>query len=193
METFYTYLWLREDGTPYYAGKGKGDRGFIRQNHHVRPPVDLARIITQEWPSESDAFVAERFLIAYYGRNDLGTGCLRNLTDGGEGMSGYKHTPETRQKLSVLSQGQIPWNKGKVSSEETCRRLSAAHKGKTLSVEIRRKISESMKGRPVSEATRNKSRESNLKTWADEKLRRTVGQVNKGRVPWNKGRVICPN
>jgi hypothetical protein len=60
---FYTYLWLREDGTPYYVGKGKGDRGFISDGHRVSRPKDRERIIVQEWPSEKDAFEAERFLI----------------------------------------------------------------------------------------------------------------------------------
>jgi hypothetical protein len=79
---FYTYLWLREDGTPYYVGKGKGDRGFISKGHSVRCPKDSARLIVQEHPSETDAFAAEEFLIAYYGRKDVGTGCLLNRTDG---------------------------------------------------------------------------------------------------------------
>jgi hypothetical protein len=80
-EIFYTYLWLREDGTPYYVGKGK-DRRAIRKGS----PKDLDCILIQEFPSEQDAFAAEVFLIDYYGRKDLGTGCLRNRTSGGEGV-----------------------------------------------------------------------------------------------------------
>ena len=87
---FYTYLWLREDGTPYYVGKGSGSRAYTSWAHGVHKPAYKNRILVQEFPTEKDAFAAEIFLIAYYGRLDLGTGCLRNLTDGGEGPSGVK-------------------------------------------------------------------------------------------------------
>jgi hypothetical protein len=83
---FYTYLWLRKDGTPYYVGKGCGKRAWQSTPRH-RPPNDVSRILIQEFPSEKDAFTAERFLIAYYGRKDLRAGILINLTDGGEGLS----------------------------------------------------------------------------------------------------------
>jgi hypothetical protein len=84
---FYTYLWLRGDGTPYYVGKGSGKRAFTSGAHGVHRPKDTGRIILQEHSSEEDAFCAEIFLIAYYGRKDTGVGCLRNRTDGGEGLS----------------------------------------------------------------------------------------------------------
>ena len=185
---FYTYLWLREDGTPYYAGKGKGNRAFTTDNHIVHVPVDFTRIILQEWLSEEDAFEAEKFLIVYYGRVDLGTGCLRNLTDGGEGVVGHRHIVETRQKLRELNLGKTPWNKGKIASEEARRHQSEAHKGQTVSEERRLEIIKNLIGRPVSKETRNKSRESNLRTWANKDLRRKVGEANKGRVPWIKGK-----
>ena len=38
------------------------------------------------------------FVIAFYGRINNDTGCLANLTDGGEGMSGWVPSEETRQK-----------------------------------------------------------------------------------------------
>jgi len=80
---FYTYLWLREDGTPYYAGKGRGNRAFIRHSHRFPPPPN-DRILIQEFSTEMDALSAEKFLISYYGREDEGTGSLLNLTDGGD-------------------------------------------------------------------------------------------------------------
>src|SRR5271166_1977590 len=81
---FYTYLWLREDGTPYYVGKGKGRRAFVSQGHTVKRPKQRERIVVYPAESEADAFETEIALIWYYGRKDLGMGCLRNLTDGGD-------------------------------------------------------------------------------------------------------------
>ena len=80
---FYTYLWLRYDGTPYYVGKGKKQRAYVSRLYH-RPPKDRKFIIVQEFASDEDALFAECFLIALFGRKDLSEGCLINLTDGGE-------------------------------------------------------------------------------------------------------------
>lgn len=103
---FYTYLWLREDGTPYYAGKGKGRRAYIA--HAIGSPPTKERIVIYPAQSEQDAFATEKALIWYYGRKDLGTGCLRNFTDGGEGASGASNhkaldmTGKTFGRLTVL-------------------------------------------------------------------------------------------
>jgi hypothetical protein len=144
METFYTYLWLREDGTPYYVGKGKGKRGFISAGHSYHRPKDSTRIITQEWPSESDAFVAEKFLISYYGRMDLGTGLLANRTDGGDGTSGYRWTQDHKDKISISHQG-------KKRSKTHCRNISKSMMGNTRTLgikysdKVREKVSIAMK------------------------------------------------
>ena len=118
MKTFYTYLYLREDGTPYYVGKGSGYRAFSK-NHRTPPPKDKNLILLQEFPDAKTAQEAEIFLISLYGRTDAGTGCLRNLTDGGEGgfgnrnSVGRKHSMETRLRISAAKKD---------------RPLSAAHK-----------------------------------------------------------------
>ena len=100
-----TYQWLREDGSPYYVGKGSGSkRALISAGHTVRRPKDSTRILIQYWPDGATAKAYEIYLIDFWGRLDLGTGCLRNRTDGGEG---FNHTvsAETRQKISESKRG----------------------------------------------------------------------------------------
>lgn len=96
--------------TPYYIGKGKDQRAW--QNHNRSNganllPKDKSRIqIIAHRLSESEAHLLETRLIKKYGRIDLGTGILRNLTDGGDGISGLIQSPETIQKRVEKTKGQ---------------------------------------------------------------------------------------
>jgi hypothetical protein len=181
---FYTYLWLREDGTPYYAGKGHGKRGFLSDGHRVRRPVDREGIITQDFETEADAFEAERFLIAYYGRTDIGTGRLANLTDGGEGPSGLKFSAESLVKLRNSHLGlkqtaesirkRVNAHKGRKNSEATIAKMKKAAIGRRNSEESCRKMSEAKRGKTGhkhSEATRAKLRVIASAREANKRLR----------------------
>jgi len=96
---FYTYAYLREDKTPYYIGKGKDNRCFIKsKTESVSPPKDKSRIIfLKQNLTEQEAFKHEKYMIAVFGRKDNGTGILRNLTDGGDGVSGYIPSESVRK------------------------------------------------------------------------------------------------
>jgi hypothetical protein len=98
MNEFYTYAYLREDRTPYYIGKGKGDRIYSTRRK-LKPPKEKSRIIfLKQNLTEEEAFKHEIYMIAVFGRKDLETGILRNLTDGGEGSSN-QGTPEQRSEI----------------------------------------------------------------------------------------------
>jgi len=187
---YYVYAYLREDGTPYYIGKGKGYRAFDYKRHRVKVP-NIERIVLCEINlTEIGSFAIERRLIRWYGRKDLGSGILRNLTDGGEGgalseetkskmseshkgekhhMWGKTHSDKTKLKISATNKGRFTGNTnpfyGRTHSDEVKMKLSKTHKNKIISQETRKKISDVHKGRIVSDETRKKMSESRKIWW----------------------------
>lgn len=122
-ERFYTYAYLRENRTPYYIGKGEGNRIYYKRKGEVRPPKDKSKIIfLKQNLLEEEAFKHEKYMIAVFGRKDLGTGILRNKTNGGEGICGYKHSKETRKKIGEIG-------RGRKCKEETRNKMSDANSG----------------------------------------------------------------
>ena len=87
MNDYYVYMYLREDGTPYYVGKGKGDRAYKTHRGVGKPPIDRIKLSHSNL-HEDKAYAIEKELIAKYGRQNNNTGILMNRTDGGYGNVG---------------------------------------------------------------------------------------------------------
>lgn len=87
--------------------------GLLADGH--KPEVFVIELVDEaEWQD------AERFWIAYF--RSLGAR-LVNITDGGEGVSGYRFSPERREEMRLRYTG-------RVFDEEWRRRISEAKKGK---------------------------------------------------------------
>ena len=174
------YLHRRMDTNEvFYVGIGvdkKRSNNKTRRNKYWKNIVNKHGYtveILHENISHDECREIEIDLIRKYGRKDLGTGSLCNLTDGGEGVLGLIVSDETKRKLSEI-------NKGKKVSDETRRKLSEMNKGekhpffgktgegnpffgRKHSEETLKKMSESAKGRKHSDETRRKMRETRRK------------------------------
>jgi len=176
MYIYYTYAYLRSKdsdtakaGTPYYIGKGKGNRAYQNHRYH-KPPNNKSKIVFFETNlSEIGALALERRLIAWYGRKDLGTGILNNLTGGGEGGSGRLASIQEREKARKAKLGieKSEAHKAKLrgpKSEEHKKNSANANRARCLGKPAHNKgISGPLKAIPKSEEHKANMRKPKVK------------------------------
>lgn len=148
----YVYRHIRLDkNEPFYIGIG-ADEDYKRAHEKcasrrsgfwtkiARKTEFLVEILIDDVDVET-AKAKEMEFIKLYGRKNLGTGPLCNLTDGGDGLINIVFTEQHRQRLSAA-------NRGKVYSLERRQRMSEQRKNNPIvyTEEIRKKLSESHKG-----------------------------------------------
>jgi hypothetical protein len=150
MLIYYVYAYLRKDSSPYYIGKGKELRAWNKSKGEVNPPIDPNRIVILESNlTELGAFALERRYIRWYGRKDLGTGILRNKTDGGEGAAGAVRTESTRKRISETLTGRPSSRKGKKGPP-------SPKKGKPSPLRGRTQDAETIKKRAFAKSDKNR-------------------------------------
>lgn len=106
-----------------------------------------------------------------------------NLTDGGEGCSGYNISDEIKKRLSEVNKGENNPFYGRHHSKETIEKL----KNRVITDEWRNKISEATKGRPSvfkgkhhTEEAKQKLREAHLGKKASEETKKKLSDKMKG-------------
>lgn len=163
MNDFYVYAWLRPCGAPFYIGKGRGRRSYDRRRNNLFDKIvrKIEReggkpIVTRisDGLAEDEAFELERVLIRRYGRRDNGTGILANLTDGGDGVSGWIPSVETRAKISAANKGKSK-NIGFKHSLESRAKMSESRTGRKHSKDTIMKLSARMMGNGYSRGSKH--------------------------------------
>jgi hypothetical protein len=209
---YYLYQLINpKTNQPFYIGVGKQNRNAscTREQQHIKEAVawsegrkinkpnrlkfnTILKILKEDqvkiktgpfFQNEQDAFTFEIDMIKKYGRRDLGTGVLTNLTDGGEGA--VNMSKQTRQKLSATLKGRPSPLKGRKLgpySAERRKAISEARKGYKMSEQQKEKL----RGR----TPWNKGMKFEYKERPNAKGRTTKNQWTKGHTPWNKGKTL---
>jgi hypothetical protein len=149
----YRYLDPRPDKNfcPIYVGKGNSKRARAHLGTRCHNPTlksIVAKIrktklnpiveIIGRFRDENDASRCEIDLIAQYGRRDLGTGTLCNLTDGGEGTSGLLGAAERGRQIMYRLHADPIWH------AKSIERLHRAHNSLEFKTVLTKRARQSM-------------------------------------------------
>ena len=151
MHNHFVYIYYDENNVPFYVGMGKGHRHLDhlkyaknaityraarnKLSHKLNKIIQMLEqgleptiVLASENLSSEAAKILEIQYIKSFGRRDLGTGTLTNLTNGGEGVVGRTTmvSPDgglvsilKEDKLAFEEQGYVHFNKNRKHSLET--------------------------------------------------------------------------
>lgn len=170
MDNYYVYLHIKADtGEPFYVGKGssKWNRCASKKNrnnywHNVVNKHGYNIIILEEDYDEKYISELEVYWICQFKSWGFK---LVNLTHGGEGISGFKHSEETRNKIKLKRANQI-------FTEETRRKLSEKSKGRIkTNASILKTIETKIKNNTLSISEEAKIKMSNAKKYGGHRAK----------------------
>ena len=188
----YIYKHIRKDTNEvFYIGIGSDStykRAYSKRgrNDHWKKLINKVGYVVEIIEDDIDwetACMNEIKLILEYGRTDLGTGCLVNKTDGGDGHK--NPSLETRLKISKGNKGKIISEEAKEAIRKSNKnieyKLSSEHLEKLTNSKIGKKYTEEhklnislsklgKKRKPFSEETKIKMREASIKRELQKRL-----------------------
>jgi hypothetical protein len=171
MNTWYVYSHIRLDkNSPFYIGIGNQKaykRAFMKKGRNKiwksiveKTKYEVQILIDNLTKEEAD--IKEKYYISVYKKIKDG-GILCNLTDGGDGCSGYKHDKIALEKISKSSKGNATrFQKGVKTTKEIIEKIKSANLGKKRTQETKQKISLAHLGKVFSEETIEKMRLAKL-------------------------------
>ena len=163
-DDFVVYLHERLDtNAVFYVGKGthKRVRQKCNRNPHWHRIVAKAGGFNDHLIAkglmESEALELERLLIAEMRERGLE---ICNMTNGGDGISGYRFSDVARKAMSDRMKLKPPLMLGKTFTADHIENLRRAKLGKKQTPEQIKKAADARRGKPLSEQTRQKIAES---------------------------------
>lgn len=139
---YYTYAYLRKDRTPYYIGKGQGNRMYSphRRGKYNFTPKDKSKIIILKYfDEENKSYEHEIYMIYVLGRKNNRTGILINLTNGGDSPPSRKdkvisdiHKKRISDSLKGKPKNYPVWNIGIPCTDNTRKKISKSKTGKCV-------------------------------------------------------------
>lgn len=167
---YYVYAYINSKTMlPYYIGKGKGKRAYTYHGTVSVPKNRNFIVFLETNLSEIGALAIERRMIRWYGRECDGSGILKNLTAGGEGVSmpghlnnmfGKFHTEDSKFTMSQNRKGKYSGKDNHMFGKKG--ELHPSFGKSYMTEEQRRSASARMKNRNIDEKELQRIRESNL-------------------------------